>query len=150
MSYYTDTENYIDLGNYIETSEVTYNQPEQQVMATHARSLLLSAGWDLMATASGNIATTTGNYAMAQDVATACRLFFGELWYNVENGVPYFQEILGKRPARSVFKAHLRMAALTVPGVVDAKVYIDSIERRRLIGRVQFTDETGKTNNVVL
>lgn len=114
------------------------------------KTLLLTSSWDLKADTSGNIASVSGDYAMAQDVATACRLFYGELWYNNLVGVPYFEDILGKRPARSVVVAHLRTAALRVPGVVEAKVYIDSIVSRKLIGRIQFTDLNGKNHNVTL
>lgn len=114
------------------------------------KTLLLTVNWDLKTDSAGNIASVSGDYALAQDVATACRLFYGELWYNNAVGVPYFEKILGKRPARSVAKNLLRTAALRVPGVVDAKVYIDGIENRKLVGRINFTDETGKSHNVTL
>jgi hypothetical protein len=113
-------------------------------------TLLLDTGWDLSVNTLGNIAMTTGNYAMAQDVASACRLFYGELWYNNTTGVPYFEDILGESPPRSLIRSHLKKAALTVPGVIDAKVYIDSIAKRKLVGRVQFTDATGILHDVVI
>jgi hypothetical protein len=113
-------------------------------------TLLLTKDWDLLIDPFGNIAKTTSHYALAQDVASACRLFYGELWYNNLTGIPYFEEILGQRPLRSLFAAYLRRAALTVPKVVEAKVYIDSIEKRKLIGRVHFTDATGISHSVIL
>jgi len=115
-----------------------------------SKSLLLTDDWDLVSNSSGNIATASDVYSMAQDVATACRLFLGELWYNNQAGIPYFQNVLGNHPKRSLLKEYLKNAALTVPGVVDAVVYIDSLENRKLVGRIRFTDATGKSNNVVL
>lgn len=152
MSNYLDTENYIDLGNYVETSlqVATTVQTTTPAVRISVNTILLSSDWDMSVDPSGNIAGAYGNYALAQDVATACRLFFGELWYNTKNGIPYFEDILGKRPSRSLVRTYMKNAALTVPGVVDAKIYIDGVERRKLVGRIQFTDSVGKAHNVVL
>ena len=115
------------------------------------KSLLLNKiTWDLTLDTSGNIATTTDPYAMAQDVATACRLFDLELWYDTTKGIPYFDEILGERPPAALVRARLVKAAMSVPGVVSARAYIDKIENRILTGRVQFTDITGLENSVTL
>jgi hypothetical protein len=114
------------------------------------KSLKLTDKWDLTLDASGNIATVTGDEALAQDVACACRLFAGELWYDTGKGVPYLENILGRSISAAFFKAKLIEAALTVPGVVDAKVYIDKIDNRNLVGRVQFTDAKGIAHSVIL
>ena len=53
--------------------------------------------WDLVLDAAGNIAMAKDPYAKAQDVASACRLFSGELYYDTEKGIPYFEETLGKK-----------------------------------------------------
>ena len=52
--------------------------------------------WDLVLDTAGNIALAKDPYAKAQDVASACRLFAGELYYDTEKGIPYFEETLGK------------------------------------------------------
>ena len=63
------------------------------------KTLLLDrTQWDLVQDANGNIALATEPYARAQDVASACRLFRGELWYDTAAGIPYFEDILGKSP----------------------------------------------------
>lgn len=103
---------------------------------------------DLVLDTSGNIAVATEPYAIAQDVACACKLFAGELWYQTNKGVPYFSEILGHWPPLAVVKAELVKAALTVPGVVSAQVVITSLDKRTLTGQVQFIDTTGAANNV--
>ncbi len=115
------------------------------------KTLLLDrTQWDLVLDAKGNIALASEPYARAQDVASACRLFRGELWYNTAKGIPYFDEILGHRPPVSLVKAHLERAALTVPGVTNVQVILQDIQNRKLSGQVQFTDADGETNNVAI
>ena len=113
------------------------------------KSLLLDRTvWDLVLDSSGNIACATEPYAIAQDVATACRLFAGELWYDTTQGVPYFSEILGHQPPMALVQSRLVDAALTVSGVVSAQVLISSLANRTLTGQVQFIDSTGAAHNV--
>lgn len=52
--------------------------------------------WDLELTADGDIAYAKAPYSTAQSVANAIRLFEGELYYDTEQGVPYFDEVLGR------------------------------------------------------
>lgn len=113
------------------------------------KSLLLDRdAWDLVLDASGNIAVCTEPYAIAQDVACACRLFAGEIWYDQTQGVPYFSEILGHQPPLSLVRQRLIEAAMTVTGVVSAQVIINSFSGRSITGQVQFTDATGASQNV--
>jgi len=80
---------------------------------------------------------------MAQDVASAIRLFIGEAWYDTALGVPYFEQILGRAPPVSLIKEQLTRAALTVPGVVAATCTLASIVNRQLTGQVRVTDRAG-------
>ena len=113
------------------------------------KTLLLDTGaWDLITDNNGNIALASEPYALAQDVASAIKTFIGELWYDNTQGVPYFQLILGKYPPVAVIKAQLVRVALTVPGVVSARVIVVSFRNRVLTGQVQFIDTTGAANNV--
>lgn len=105
--------------------------------------LLDTVEWDLVLDVNGNIAVASDPYSLAQDAASAIRLFQGELWYDTRQGVPYFQEILGKTPPLNLIKTKLTDAAKTVPGVVDAVCFITGIEERRLTGQVQVTDQAG-------
>jgi hypothetical protein len=110
-----------------------------------ASTLLLNRDtWDLCLDINGNIAVATEPYALAQDVASACKLFAGELYYDTTKGVPYFQQILGKRPPLSVFKAALVKAALTVPGIKSAVVFITGLgPDREIDGQIQATTTSG-------
>jgi hypothetical protein len=107
--------------------------------------LLDQTVWDLVLDASGNIAVATPPYAVAQDVATACRTFLGEVYYDTTLGVPWRQMILGKLPPLNFIKQQLVTAALTVPGVTNPVVYFSSFTNRKLSGQVQFIDPTGAT-----
>lgn len=100
--------------------------------------LLAQNKWDLVINTSGDIALATDPYSVAQDVASAIRLFLGELWYNVTAGVPYFEQILGKNVSLQVIKAQFVAAALTVPEVVAAECFLSSVKDRTLSGQVQF------------
>lgn len=110
------------------------------------KSLLLDAvEWDLVKDASGNIAVASDPYALAQNASSAIRLFQGELWYDTTQGVPYFQSFLGKRPNVALIRAKFVAAALTVPGVASALVFISSINDRGVRGQVQVKDSSGAT-----
>lgn len=109
------------------------------------KTLLLDVEqWDLVVDLFGNIAVASNPYALAQDAASAIKLFQGELWYDTTQGVPYFQTILGKLPSVPYMKAKFVEAALTVPEVVQAKCFITAIQGRTINGQVQVTDTAGK------
>lgn len=110
------------------------------------KSLLLDPNtWDLTKDAAGNIAVADDPYALAQNAASAVKLFQGEQWYDTVSGVPYFQQILGRPPNIPLMKAKFEAAALTVPGVVAATVFITSITYRNVSGQVQVTSANGTT-----
>lgn len=96
--------------------------------------------WDFVLDASGNIAVASAPYAVAQDVASACRTVLGECYYNTTLGVPYLTVVLGQLPPLSYVKAQLQTAALTVPGCTNPVVYIGSFTNRVLTAQIQFTD----------
>lgn len=99
--------------------------------------------WDLTLDASGNIALAGEPYSLAQDAASAIRTFLGECWYDTSLGVPYWTDILGHFPPLELMKAELVAAALTVPGIVEAKCFITSAVGRKFTGQVQITDVAG-------
>lgn len=98
---------------------------------------LTADNWDLCSDAAGNIAMCSNPYSVAQDVASALRLFQGEAWYDTTLGVPYFARVLGHAPPLSVVKGLLLDAALSVPEVTSAQVFIGSVSARRLTGQVK-------------
>ena len=105
--------------------------------------LLDSLAWDLTLDTSGNIAVASEPYALAQDAASAIRLFAGELYYDTTQGVPYFSQILGKTPALTLVKHYLNTAALSVPGVASAQTFLLSWNDRTFKGQVQIKTTSG-------
>lgn len=110
--------------------------------------LLDTDTWDLVVDAAGNIAVASAPYAVAQDVASAVKLFAGELWYDTGKGVPYFDQVLGQLPPPSLLRQLLANAATTVPTVVTASVYLDALQNRKVTGQIQFTTDDGSTGSV--
>jgi hypothetical protein len=102
--------------------------------------------WDLAIDVDGNIAMAQSPYALAQDAASAIKTFLGECWYDTTIGVPYWEQILGKRPTIPLLKQRITAAALTVPGVVSATTYISSVSGRTVSGQVQISDTSGTTS----
>lgn len=117
-------------------------------MARFNTLLLDQSAWDLVIDSAGNISMATPPYALAQDVASAVRLFLGELWYNTPKGIPYFEDVLGHLPPLSLLTGYIENAARTVPGVVSAQCIISAFDSREIAGQIQFIDETGAANNV--
>lgn len=108
-----------------------------------ASTLLLDRSkWDLVLDVNGNMAVATEPYSQAQDVASAVRTFSGEVYYDSALGVPYFNPLFGIPPL-SLVKAKLIDAALTVPGVTAARVYITGLANRLLRGQIHVTNADG-------
>ncbi len=105
--------------------------------------LLDNSNWDILLDAGGNLAIADAPYQLAQDVASALKLFSGELFYNTANGIPYLSTILGFAPPLTVFQEYMVRAAMTVPGVVAASCTITAFENRAITGQVVFTTDTG-------
>jgi hypothetical protein len=115
--------------------------------------LLNPQTWDLLVDGSRNIAVAQPPYALAQDAASAIKYFQGDDYYNVNAGIPYWQNVLGHWPPVSLMKTYFVKAALTVPGVVQAQVFIGAIVDRIVgapvpSGQVQITDVNGALSTV--
>ncbi len=115
------------------------------------KTLLLDrTTWDLCLDANGNLAVASDPYSQAQDVASACLAFFGEVWYNTTLGVMYKTKILGFKPSIPFFKDQMVTQALTVPGVVSAQCFVQGLTNREFTGQIQFTNTEGETTVVPL
>jgi hypothetical protein len=115
---------------------------------TQKTLLLDQSAWDLVLDANGNIAVAGAPYSVAQDVASAVRTFLGECWYDTTQGLPYWQQILGKYPPLSFVKQKIIDTALTVPNVVKAEVFFTRFSGRTLTGQIQIIDTDGVSSNV--
>ena len=122
-------------------------------MAAPFSTLLLDVNlWDLTLDAFGNIAVAAPPYAIAQDVASACRTVLAEVYYDDTLGVDYFGQLFGKTPPASVFQEQFVTQTLTVSGVVTATCIIESYSAatREADGQVIFTDVNNQTQTVGL
>jgi hypothetical protein len=102
--------------------------------------------WDLLLNSDGNIALAQLPYALAQDAASAILTYLGEVYWDTTVGVPWLQQIFGKKPSLALLKQQLVDAAETVPDVESAVVFISSFSNRLVSGQVQVTStSTGQT-----
>ena len=76
--------------------------------------------WDLDLDTQGNIAIATDEYQQAQDIASSCRVFLGDDYYNKDDGIPYLEEIMGKSGyPMALYQRHLHDRSMLVSGVVS-------------------------------
>lgn len=108
-------------------------------------SLLLDRGpWDLCLDAFNNIAKAGAPYATIQDVASAARLFVGELYYGPPTrGIPYRTEAAGRPYPTPLLKARIVAAAMAVPGVTGARCFLTKVENRAIGGQIQIETTAG-------
>lgn len=108
-----------------------------------ATTLLLDRDrWDLCLNAVGDIALASEPYSREQDVASECRVFAGECYYDTAIGVPYDTQVLGRPVPVQILKETLTAAAKRVPGVGDVTVFLTEIDGRTISGQVQFDGGT--------
>ena len=110
-----------------------------------ATTLLLDrSGWDLALTSSGDIAVASEPYSQAQDIASECRLFLGEAYYDTGRGIAYFTQVLGRPQPVQLLKQQYVDAAALVPGVSQPVAYLEAISGRAVSGQIQFTTDAGQ------
>lgn len=119
-------------------------------MTGHTLTLDLNA-WDLTLDGNGDIAVSTGAYAVAQNVANAVRLFTNDAYYDPDRGIPHFALELGqKRGQIGVLRSRVIKAALGVGGVKSAALDFIGIEKRDLRGNISLTIDSGENVDVAL
>lgn len=116
-----------------------------------AKTLTLNKDtWDLTLDQSGRIATASGPYAVAQNVANAVRLFTRDAYFNQADGIPHFAVELGQLPPEAVLIDRINRAARAVPEVATANTVLKRFEGRTLEGEITITTTAGDTINVTL
>jgi len=113
------------------------------------QSLLLDQStWDIFVDANGNMAICSKPYSVAQDVACAIRTFLGELIFDLDTGVPYFEDILGKTPPLQLIQSTITNIALEVKNVAQARTIINKSDNGEISGETQIIDTDGEEANV--
>lgn len=110
--------------------------------------LLDTVAWDLVVDSNANIALASPPYSVDQDICSAVRAFLGECYFDVSQGVPYLQEILGKSPPLTVFTSAIEDAAISVPDVKSAVCVITDFTDRTVTGQIQFTRTDGTIGSI--
>lgn len=112
---------------------------------------LMPATWDLTLDSSGNIAVATEEYQQAQDIATSCRVFYGDDFYNKTDGIPYVESILGQSKfPLALYQQNLHDRSMLVPEIVSVEVRLNTLQDRVLTGSIIFTNENGIQGTVGL
>ena len=107
--------------------------------------------WDLTLDVNGNIAVATSTYQRAQDIASACRVFRGDIYFNQLDGIPYKESILGKNKyPLGLYHSELHRCAMSVDGVVSANIKLNQLQNRVLTGIIEFTDIENNTASISL
>jgi hypothetical protein len=111
-----------------------------------ASTLLLDpVAWDLTLDVNNNIAVVAEPYALAQDAASAMKVFQGEMWWDTTVGVPYLQQIFGQAPPIPLVKQLLINAAMSAStDIASAQVFFAALNpaTRQLTGQVQIISVT--------
>jgi len=111
---------------------------------------LLPDTWDLAIDSAGNIAVASDIYQQSQDVASACRTFARDVYFDQAAGIPYFENVLGQYGyPLALFKMHLEEAAKSIPGVVSANAQL-KLTGRVASGSILFANEDNQTGQINL
>lgn len=84
----------------------------------------------------------------AQTVANSCRMFRDDAYYFPQEGVPYFENVLGKKPPQSLIYAYLREASFRVPLVKNITILDYAKVNRIISGEIRITTENGSVEDV--
>ncbi|MFZ4835753.1 hypothetical protein [Rouxiella sp. Mn2063] len=118
---------------------------------TYKTLQLDTSNWDLTLDGSGDLAIASDGYATAQDVASACLVFSGECYYDNTLGIPWKEDVLGKRPSPGFIAQKMQNEALKLPNVDQAiaSVFFDK-NTRTTRGAIRITDVDGNTSQATL
>ena len=81
---------------------------------------------DLYLNASGNISISYDQQALLEECSQAVKIVLGELVFNTNIGVPYFETMFVGIPNAQQFNAAVNNAILTVQGVLEVVSLITS------------------------
>lgn len=105
--------------------------------------------WDMTVDSFGNWAMASPPYAVAQDVASECRLWLGEARYDANAGIPYEKAVLGELPPPAKLISWYKKAAEGVP-LVDEADPILMFDKRVLSGEIHVSLTNGEDFNLTI
>lgn len=109
--------------------------PSYQTIATDEHN-------DIYLDGGGNLAISADREALANIVLNVFRTNYGELQFNIDDGIPYFATIFNNAPNIRMFEAFLRDRALAIPGIESVGAFSYNVTETP----VQFSDNGKKFN----
>ncbi len=79
---------------------------------------------------------------VVQKLRQRLKFFFGEWFLDRSEGIPYFQELLGKRPDPARIDAILKTEILDVPGVIELEEFETDFTGSSREASIRFTVNT--------
>lgn len=115
------------------------------------KSFLLDDRWDIQLDDLGNIAITKNPYAVAQDVACACKTELGECFYNKSIGLPYFEKIFKRQVGIRFVQSKLQAEAnkLSYVSQTQCTLAVDTI-KRLTTGMISIIDTNNEESTINL
>lgn len=116
-----------------------------------ARSLFLTDNWDIALNDNGGLSTAEDAYAVAQNVASAVRLFTNDAYFDTDAGIPHFEVTFKRNPDVSIIRSRIKTAAEAVAGVRSARVELRQVSSACVLqGTIFLTLTNGENAEVEL
>jgi hypothetical protein len=107
--------------------------------------------WRTIGDATPQLPSTGPGMRLAQDVATRCLAWYGEVYYDTTQGIRYPQ-IMGQFPNLTLLQAAYNTEALFVPGCQYAIANLNFVggKTRQMGGSITVADNAGNMATVAL
>lgn len=106
-----------------------------------------AAGTDI-AIEGGSLVEVSGLEEIRQHLVMRLKLWRGELWYNVLDGVDYADLVFPARDAAEVF-GELRKVAMATPGITEATVELVSFDALKMVIRGTFIADLQELDDLI-
>ena len=93
----------------------------------------------------GNTSFLTETQAVAQAIQTKLKLFQGESWEDLNDGLPFFQSVAGSTD-KSMIDLTVKARILETPNVLDISSFQSSISNRRYSATASVNTAYGTVN----
>ncbi len=116
------------------------------------RNIAIDANTGDFTVAAGQLVMVSDGESIAQAIGSALQVFKGEYYLDEEEGMPYFQDILGvKNPDPNVLESIFRGAIAAVPGVLQITALDLEMDKalRSLSVEWRVSSEFGELNGTV-
>lgn len=105
--------------------------------------------WDLELDRLGNLSAISDETEYcAQSAANYVRLFVNDAYYFADEGIPYFETVLGRKPPKSLVEAYVRRETLAVPLVANCRVLDYAQNDRTASANIEINTRNGSTTHV--